>query len=175
MTNYRKKINYRKLYPDASNEIIAVLEKSDRKMEYQQYDLKVERSRKDPSTGILRYIPSREDSYERLLEESRQFEAGGETVEDAAVKAVLIEKMLSCLKSLSPQEQELITELFFKGKTERQVSKMTGIAQRTIHDRKTRILGKLKKLMENQKFFRSTPSLSVEVSEGVFLFFLTAL
>lgn len=64
------------------------------------------------------------------------------------MKAVLIEMMLSCLKSLSPQEQELITELFFKGKTERQLSKATGVPQQTVHDRKARILGKLKKLMK---------------------------
>lgn len=148
MANYRKKINYRKLYPDASDEIIAVLEKSDRKMEYQQYDLKAERFRICYENQTVTCIPSREDSYERLLEESRQFEAADETVEDAAVKAVLIEKMLSCLKSLSPQEQELITELFFKGKTERQLSKATGVPQQTVHDRKARILGKLKKLMK---------------------------
>lgn len=148
MANYKKKINYRKLYPDASDEIIEVLEKSDRKMEYQQYDLKVERSRKDHATGIIRCIPSREDSYERLLEENRQFETEGETVEDAAVKAVLIEKMLSCLKSLSPQEQELITEIFFKGRTERQLAAETGLHNMTIHSRKVNILSKLKKLMD---------------------------
>ncbi len=39
----KRKINYRAKYPDASESIIKVLEKSDRKMEYQQYDLKLER------------------------------------------------------------------------------------------------------------------------------------
>ena len=148
MANYRKKINYRKLYPDASDEIIAVLETSDRKMEYQQYDLKVERSRKDPSTGTIRYIPSREDSYERLLEGNRQFAATEEAVEDAAVKAVLIEKMLSSVKMLSSEDQDLIAELFFEGKSKHQVSRETGIAQKTIHNRKVRILNRLKKLIE---------------------------
>ncbi len=43
MEKYQKKTNYRERYPGLSNEIIEVLEKSDRKMEYQQYDIKVER------------------------------------------------------------------------------------------------------------------------------------
>ncbi|MDA8229552.1 MAG: hypothetical protein M0T74_17990 [Desulfitobacterium hafniense] len=69
-------------------------------------------------------------------------------VEDAAVKAVMIEKMLDSLKLLAPEEQDLIEELFFKGKSERQVSVETGIPYMTIHDRKVKILGKLKKLLE---------------------------
>ena len=45
MAKYRRKTNYRDKYPDVSKEIIEVLEKSDRLMEYQQYDIKVERCR----------------------------------------------------------------------------------------------------------------------------------
>ena len=148
MAKFERKTNYREKYPGLSDEIIEVLVKSDRKMEYQQYDLKVERYRIDHTKGTITYIPSREDSFDRLLEENRQFASDAEGVEDTAVKAVMIEKMLNCLKLLTPEEQELITELFFKGKSERRLSAETGIAQRTINDRKAKILGKLKKLME---------------------------
>jgi len=148
MAKFERKTNYREKYPGLSDEIIEVLVKSDRKIEYQQYDLKVERYRIDYNKGTVTYIPSREDSFDRLLEENRQFASDAEGVEDTAVKAVMIEKMLNCLKLLTPEEQELITELFFKGKSERRLSAETGIAQRTINDRKVKILGKLKKLME---------------------------
>ena len=77
-----------------------------------------------------------------------QFAATEEAVEDAAVKAVLIEKMLSSVKMLSSEDQDLIAELFFEGKSEHQVSRETGIAQKTIHNRKVRILNRLKKLIE---------------------------
>lgn len=148
MAKYQKKTDYQEKYPGLGNEIIEVLEKSDRKMEYQQYDIKVERCRIDYAKGTVTYLPSREDSYDRLLGENRQFAADGEGVDDAAVKAVMIEKMLTCLKQLSSEEQELITKLFFKDKSERQLSAETGIPCMTIHDRKIKILGKLKKLME---------------------------
>lgn len=144
-----RRINYREKYPEASDAVIEVLEKSDRKMEYQQYDLKVEHYHIDRISCAINLIPSREDSFERMKDSNHQFAADEISVEDAAVQAVLIEKLFSCLKVLTPQEQELINELFFKGKSEHQISRETDIAQRTIHDRKVRIICKLKKLMEN--------------------------
>ncbi|WP_024345893.1 sigma-70 family RNA polymerase sigma factor [Lacrimispora indolis] len=136
MAIYKKRTNYREKHPDLNDAIIEALEKSDRKMEYQQYDLKVERCYVDSLSRTVTYIPSREDSYERLLEENRQFASEIESVEDTAVKAVMIEKMLSCLTLLTLEEQYLIEKLFFNGKSERQVSVETGIPYMTIHDRK---------------------------------------
>jgi len=113
MAKYQKKTDYQAKYPGVSEKIIEVLEKSDRQMEYLQYDIKVERCRIDSASGTVTYLPSREDSYERLLEENKQFAAAGESVDDVAIKTVMIEKMLTCLKHLSPEEQKLITALFF--------------------------------------------------------------
>lgn len=148
MAKFQKRMNYREKYPGLSDEIIDVLEKSDRKMEYQQYDLKVERYTIDFMNENVTRLPSREDSLERLLEGNRQFADDTEGVEDTVVKVVIIEHMLDCLKLLTPEEQKLITELFFRGKSERRLSVETGIPYMTIHDRKVKILGKLKKLME---------------------------
>jgi RNA polymerase sigma factor (sigma-70 family) len=148
MAHIEKKPDYLKKYPELSDEIIKVLEQSDRKMEYQQYDLKTERFRVHYATQTVICIPSREDSYDRLLEEDQQFAADGESVEDTAVKTVMIEKMLECLTLLTPTERELVTALFFEGKSERQLAKQSGVPQRTINDRKKKILGKLKNLLE---------------------------
>ena len=148
MAKFEKRINYREKYPGLSDEIIEVLVKSDRKMEYQQYDLKIERYQIDCISRTVTYSPSREDSYERLLGENRQFAIECEGVEDSAVKAVMIQKMLSCLKLLTTEEQELINELFFNGKSEHQMAKTSGIPRMTIHNRKKRILAQLKKLLE---------------------------
>lgn len=89
MAKYQKKTNYWEKYPGISNEIIEVLEKSDCKMEYQQYDIKVERCKIDYASGTVTFLSSREDSYDRLLEENRQFAADGEGVDDVAIKAVM--------------------------------------------------------------------------------------
>jgi DNA-directed RNA polymerase specialized sigma24 family protein len=148
MAKFIKKENYREKYPDLSNEIIEVLKKSDRKMEYQQYDLKVERYKIDYNTMTVTYFPSREDSYDRLLDEDKQFQMESESVEDIVIKTVMTEKLKECLKTLSVEDQNLIKELFFNEKSERKLSAETGIPRMTIHDRKVKILGNLKKLLE---------------------------
>lgn len=49
------------------------------------------------------------------------------------------------IAQLAPSEQELITALFYDGMTEREYAIKSGIPQKTINDRKRRILLKLKK------------------------------
>ena len=45
--------DFRKLYPEASEEVIAVLRTTERKMQYQEYDLKVERTITDEQGQII--------------------------------------------------------------------------------------------------------------------------
>lgn len=148
MAKYRNWIDYRKKYPGLSDEIIEALKKSDNKMDYQQYDLKVDRYKTDKITGVVIRIPSREVSYDMLLEANRQFQAESESVEDQAVNAVMIKKMMVCVKTLSTEEQNLIRELFFHDKSERRLALETGIPQMTLHYRKVKILKKLRKFLE---------------------------
>lgn len=148
MAKFNNRINYRDKFPDLSDEIINELQKSDRKMEYQQYDLKVNRYKIDCDKKTVTYIPSREDSYDRLLDEDKQFYAETESVEDIAVNTLMIERMMTCIKALSMEEQSLIYELFFQGKSEHQLSRETGIPRMTLHDRKIKILEKLRNLLE---------------------------
>lgn len=49
--------DFRKMYPEASEEVIAVLRTSERKMQYQEYDLKRARNIVDPKTGEKMTIP----------------------------------------------------------------------------------------------------------------------
>ena len=65
--------DFRKLYPEASEEVIAVLRTTERKMQYQEYDLKAGRTIIDQESRTVEQIHSREDSYERLLEQNVQF------------------------------------------------------------------------------------------------------
>lgn len=69
-------------------------------------------------------------------------------VEDLVVDKLIAEKLHRCLAQLSKEEQELLHALFIQNKSEHQLSRETGIAQKTIHNRKVRILAQLKKLME---------------------------
>ena len=151
MAHERRIPNYRKMYPTASEEVIAVLRQSERRLQYLEYDLKVERFVLDETKQVAFFIPSREDSLERLMDADAQFVDEETNVEEIAIKAVMIAKLKEILGLLSADELEMIHALFYQGLTEREFAKSVGIPQKTINDRKARILRKLKKLLENQK------------------------
>ncbi len=144
--------NYKKLYPGIEDkpEFLAVLKNRDRKMEYIEVDLKSERFIQDQGTGTAVFLPSREDSYDRLCdEEQAQFAVDEDTPEEKAIRADDIRRLRAALLELAPDEMELIHALFYKEVSEHRLAKQTGIPQRTIHYRKVRILAKLHKLLEN--------------------------
>ena len=68
--------------------------------------------------------------------------------QDEAIKKIMIEKLHQALQQLTDEEYLLISELFFSGRSERNLSKEWEIHPMTIHSRKKKILEKLKKLME---------------------------
>lgn len=144
--------NYKKLYPGIEKrpDLLAVLKKSDRKMEYMEVDLKTEDFVYDPETETAIFLPRREDSYNRMQEEKHtQFAADEITPEAAAIHSDEVRLLRVALLHLEVSEMELIQSLFFKGMSERQLSKITGVPPMTIHDRKIKILRKLKKFLEN--------------------------
>ena len=63
--------DYGRLYPEiqARPDVLSVLKKSDRKMEYMEVDIKQERFSYDPEGKVADLLPSREDPYDRLIEE----------------------------------------------------------------------------------------------------------
>ena len=114
----------------------------ERKEEYFSYDLKTEKFQKETAT----FLPSREDSFERLLEQDKQFAASGVSVEEQAVSSVWLEELLQCL---SADERVILHKLYFEDKSERNVSIELGISKTALHHRKVKLLQKLKKLLEN--------------------------
>ena len=141
--------DFRKMYPEASEEVIAVLRTTERKMQYQEYDLKRARNIVDPKTGEKMTIPSREDSYERLQEMAVQFPEENRSVEDQILKKIECEQLHKFLLELSKEEQWLIQELYFEERTERDLAEELKIYHNAGHKRKNRILKKLKNILEN--------------------------
>lgn len=120
---------------------------------YRLYDLKksvqliVTYPRVDKETGEVIVVPSREDSYERLLEAEKQFAEEAEDVEDVAVRAVMLEKLNEALHTLTDEETAIIHALFYQEISEVELAKKLGIARTTLQSRKYKILEKLRKLL----------------------------
>lgn len=138
--------DFKKIYPEASEEVIAVLRTTERKMQYQEYDLKRERSIVDLATGEEIMIPSREDSYERLQEMAVQFPEEDDSVEDQILQKLEFERLHKEILILSKEEQWLIHELYFEERTEREVAAELGLSQKAVNKRRQKVLEKLRKL-----------------------------
>lgn len=140
--------DYKKMYPEAGEEVIAVLRTTERKMQYQEYDLKTEQTIISQEDQTVTVIPSREDSYERLLEQEVQFGEDAESVEETVLRRLQYAQLHKALSLLSADERELIDRLYFQGQTEREAAISMGIYRNAVHKRKNRILGKLKNFLE---------------------------
>lgn len=140
--------DYRRLYPEASEEVIAVLKTTERKMQYQEYDLKAEQTVVDQDGQIVAFIPSREDSYERLLEQDVQFAEDAESVEETAIRNIQYQQLHKALSLLPDDERSLIEQLFFEGRTERELAVEYRLSQNAINKRRKQILIRLRSLLE---------------------------
>lgn len=128
-----------------SKEVYQEYYRGERKERYFMEDLKTERMKIDQETQSVTVIPSREDSYERLLETDKQFSMPCQPVEEEAILSVLLEKALRCL---SAEEQELIYELYYLEKTEQEVGAIFRLSQAAIHKRKKKALERLRELLK---------------------------
>lgn len=139
--------DFKKMYPEASEEVIAVLRTTERKMQYQEYDLKVQRSIFNKQNNTMEVIPSREDSYERLQEQEVQFAETGLGTEELVILNLQFEQLHKAISMLSEDEKYLIEQLFFKERTERDLAEEYQLSQNAINKRRKKVLYKLKKIL----------------------------
>ena len=134
---------------EISLEVYEHMLKSNRKARYFTYDLKTERKIMDSENVVV--IPAREDSLERLLELGEEFGTEENVAEDYEEQE-LHERLHAALGTLTKGERRLIDEIFFSqngnGKSEREAAKSLGIPQKTLNDRKIRIIAKIKKFLD---------------------------
>ena len=120
--------------------------KSDNKMRYFEYDLKVEKVVIKDGEEVIR--PSREDSFDRLQERHMQFSDTSENLEEDVLARSTRRKLYAGIKRLPESERELVMAIYFGGYSERDMAKRREISQVAIHKQKVKVLEKLKRFME---------------------------
>lgn len=115
------------------------------KEDYFTRKLKTERFSADQDTQTAAFTPSREDSYERLLEQDRQFACDGKPVEEQAVSSLWMEEVLAILEET---ERTIICGLFYQERTERELWMELQMTQNTVN------YWKVKALKKNPQIFR---------------------
>lgn len=127
-----------------SEEVYRTYKHFERKEEYFTYDLKAEKFSKKTAS----FLPSREDSYEHLLETNQQFVVQEVSVQVQVENLLNVELVKKALSFLDPEERELINLLFYQEKTEQEVGILLHISQQAVNKRKQAVLIKLRKLLK---------------------------
>lgn len=70
-------------------------------------------------------------------------------IEEILIKEEGTRGLYQALNQLKEHELELIRQLYFTGRTERELAIKSGVRQQTLNEKKVRILKKLKKFIKN--------------------------
>ena len=71
-------------------------------------------------------------------------------IRQTVVHAVMVDRQKAALPLLSDGEQALIKAIFFEGLSEKEAGLRLGVTQSVVNKRKSKILAKLRKIMENK-------------------------
>jgi RNA polymerase sigma factor (sigma-70 family) len=134
-----------KLSVPVSKEIYKEYYKMRRRERYMEEDIKVGRIDIDPETGEPTFIPSKEDSIERLMELGADFVDEQPSIEDILCDKATLLILQEALKELNREEQELLQALYHKNLTVREVAKQENTSHVTVIKRRDKILAKLRK------------------------------
>ena len=66
-----------------------------------------------------------------------------EPLDEKIMRKIMIERLPEAISILNDEEKDLVRQLYFKNMSERQISSLTGVPQKTINNRRKRILRKL--------------------------------
>lgn len=87
-------------------------------------------------------------SLEAFEDDGFNIPSGEALVDEIVEDKLLLDVLLKALSELTDDERSLIDELFYKGKSERELSKETGVPRKTLAYRKAKLLDKLRGLIE---------------------------
>ena len=143
--------DYLKIYPCLKDhpDILKFLKQCDRKQEYLEYDLKVNRRRKSKRTMETVVMPQKEDSYERLLEEHRQFSQQAPSPEEALLHEIELENLRCAVEQLADDEKFLLHLRYWCELSQAEIAQQLGTTQQSVSYQERCILRKLKKLLKN--------------------------
>ncbi|MBR4060854.1 MAG: sigma-70 family RNA polymerase sigma factor [Lachnospiraceae bacterium] len=132
---------------EVTPEVYEVYYRAERKERHFMYELKAGRSRVDKVTGEKIFLPSLEDSYDRLVEASMQFDDCIYDLEEEVLSILMVERLNQAIATLSFEEAEIIRQLYYEEVSEMKLAERLGMPRRTLRDKKKRILEKLRKML----------------------------
>lgn len=118
--------------------------KMDRRRRYLEDDIKAGLINVDMEKEEVTFVPSKEDSYNRLLDAGEQFQAN-QVVEDIVCDKAALLVLQESLKELDAEEKQIITGLYYEDLTTRETGGRINKSHVTVGKKHKKILEKLKK------------------------------
>ena len=143
---------------EVSEELHKEYYKADRRRRYLEEDIKVGRTYIDPETGRPIYIPSKEDSIERLMDQGVSFQ-DGQSVEDIVCDRAILLILQEALKELDDEERKILNGLYYEELTIREIGQRINKSHVTVGKKHKKILEKLKKYF-NKKGYQDSSYIS---------------
>lgn len=92
----------------------------------------------------------KERSLEAFMADGFDIPSEQALVDELVEDKLLLDMLFNALRELTDDERDLVNALFYEEKSERELSKDTGVPHPTIHSRKVSVLQKLKRLLEEK-------------------------
>ncbi|WP_071392690.1 sigma factor-like helix-turn-helix DNA-binding protein [Bacillus tuaregi] len=127
-----------------SEEVYKEFYRMDRRERYMEKDIKVGRIVVDPKAETVEYIPSKEDSINRLMDQGVDFN-DEQMIEDILCDKATLLILRVAMTALDEKEQELIQAIYYKNLTVREVAKEENVSHVAVVKRHKKVLDKLKK------------------------------
>lgn len=130
---------------EVSEEIYTYLKRSEWNSDYAQIKRRREKIAVDQNSRTVKITPSKEDSLDRLMELGIEFPDNSEPFEDSVIRKISLNQALA---RLTADERFIICEIYFVGRTERELAEELHKTQQNIHKMKRRILCKLYEILK---------------------------
>jgi len=141
---------------EVSAEVYEAYAQGGYKMENMEIGFKCDRVLKGPDRKAVRdehgqaiRLPEREVSLDKLIDEDWDYPSSEPSAEKVALARVEVDALRHALALLENDERVLIEALFFDGLSIREYAEHIGQSKSKVDRQKVKVLGKLKKIMEN--------------------------
>lgn len=139
-----------------SEEVYNEYYKMRRRERYMERDIKTGRIDVDNENNKVTFIPSKEDSVERLMEQGSDF-AEQTSAEDIICDKAMLLILNTAMVELEGDEKKLIQDIYYKNQTTREIAEKESVSQPAIVKRHKKVLEKLKKYFWNFGYQSTIP------------------
>ena len=132
---------------EVTDDVYTAYYEDSRREKYRDVDVKRGRFIADVEAENVRYVESKEESFERLSESGFEF-TGDRSAEDRFIQREQMDCLKSALSTLTAEERLLIELFYVRKRTTREIGIVFGISHTAVRKRHEAILKKIRIIFE---------------------------